>query len=88
MTEDLMIRGLDLLLYGMGTVVVFLTVLVGLTSLMSRMIVKYLPEAESAVTGEVGDNSAPVSRLTLRILQAAVDRRRTLAGQYGDTPRK
>jgi oxaloacetate decarboxylase gamma subunit len=33
---DIMLEALDLALYGMGTVFIFLTVLVGLTTLMSK----------------------------------------------------
>lgn len=40
---DILIEALDLALYGMGTVFIFLTVLVGLTTLMSK-IALYLDE--------------------------------------------
>ncbi len=40
---DILIEALDLALYGMGTVFIFLTVLVGLTTLMSRFAL-YLDE--------------------------------------------
>ena len=76
MPDDILIKGLDLLLYGMGTVIVFLSVLVALTSVMSRTIAQYFPEPESTATPEKLDSGAPVSALTLRILQAAVDRHR------------
>ena len=73
MTEEQLIRGVDLLLYGMGTVVVFLSILVALTSVMSRLITKYFPAAEAPMTPRIAGDSAPISALTLRILQAAVD---------------
>ena len=88
MTEELMIRGVDLMLYGMGTVIVFLSLLVGLTSLMSRLITTYFPMTEAPGRQEAAASDTPVSALVLRILQAAVDRRRTLAGQYSDRPRR
>lgn len=44
--SELMLQALDLALYGMGTVFVFLTVLVLLTSLMSRA-VTWLGEPET-----------------------------------------
>ena len=43
-----MARGVELMLYGMGTVVLFLALLVIATSTMSRLLSRYLPEAEPA----------------------------------------
>ncbi|MBN7796772.1 OadG family protein [Parahaliea mediterranea] len=39
-------QGVELMLYGMGTVVVFLGLLVLATTLMSRFVGRYFPEAE------------------------------------------
>lgn len=36
--SDLLLEGLNLAMYGMGTVFVFLTLLVGATTLMSRLL--------------------------------------------------
>ena len=47
--SDLLLQGLNLALYGMGTVFVFLTMLVGVTSLMS-LLLKAAPAAPSSVT--------------------------------------
>ena len=44
MQEDLVHQGLQLMLYGMGTVVLFLTALVAATTLMSRGINRFFPE--------------------------------------------
>ena len=41
--NDLMLAGLELMLVGMGTVFVFLTLLVGATSLMSRIVMRIAP---------------------------------------------
>ena len=47
--SDLLLQGLNLALYGMGTVFVFLTMLVGVTSLMS-LLLKAAPAAPSSFT--------------------------------------
>ena len=39
-------QGLELMLYGMGTVVVFLALLVLATTAMSRLVNRYLPEPQ------------------------------------------
>lgn len=39
-------QGVELMLYGMGTVVVFLALLVLATTLMSRFVARYFPEPE------------------------------------------
>ena len=41
--SDLMMEGLNLALYGMGFVFVFLIVLVGLTTAMSAIVARYFP---------------------------------------------
>jgi oxaloacetate decarboxylase gamma subunit len=43
MEADLLSRGLELMLAGMGVVFVFLTLLVGATTLMSRVLVRFRP---------------------------------------------
>lgn len=45
MNANLLSQGLELLVYGMGTVVVFLTLLVFATRLMSLLIQRFFPEA-------------------------------------------
>jgi len=47
----LLAQGLELLVYGMGTVVVFLTLLVAATRLMSWLVLSYFPEPQP-VAGE------------------------------------
>lgn len=46
MAENLMSTGVELMLIGMGTVFVFLTMLVGATSLMSYLVNRFAPEPE------------------------------------------
>ena len=43
-------QGVELMLYGMGTVAMFLAVLVVATTLMSRIVVRYFPEPQSSAS--------------------------------------
>jgi len=71
MEQTLIDQGISLMLYGMGTVFVFLTVLVFATTVMSKLVAKYKP-------GEVGtstqiENNAPTNVKALpsrQVLQA------------------
>lgn len=47
-TSNLINEGLTLMIYGMGFVFVFLTLLVFATNFMSKLVVKYLPEPQPA----------------------------------------
>ncbi|MDO3380563.1 OadG family protein [Gilvimarinus algae] len=44
MQETLLQQGIDLMVYGMGTVLVFLTLLVIATMCMSRLMLRYFPD--------------------------------------------
>ncbi|WP_210396292.1 OadG family protein [Motiliproteus sediminis] len=44
--NDLISQGLTLMVFGMGFVFIFLTLLVGVTNLMSVLVTRYLPEPE------------------------------------------
>lgn len=44
MQESLLQQGVDLMVYGMGTVIVFLTLLVIATGIMSRIMLRYFPD--------------------------------------------
>tara|TARA_B110000977_G_C10927069_1_gene435541 strand:- start:619 stop:840 length:222 start_codon:yes stop_codon:yes gene_type:complete len=59
--SDLLLEGLNLAMYGMGTVFVFLTLLVGATTLMSRL----LREAPTVVT-----SVTPAAQAEPRLLAA------------------
>ncbi len=48
MQGDLVAQGAQLMLYGMGTVVLFLALLVVITTFMSRFISRYFPEPVAA----------------------------------------
>jgi oxaloacetate decarboxylase gamma subunit len=43
---DMISQGIELMLYGMGTVVVFLSLLVAATAAMSRLFTRYFPESQ------------------------------------------
>ena len=47
MQGDIFSQGVELMLYGMGTVVVFLALLVASTTGMSRFITRFFPEPET-----------------------------------------
>lgn len=72
MQQTLLEQGLDLLIFGMGTVFVFLTVLVIFTMLMSQIVGRFFPEAAEPVQTPAPARSQPVSAKTLTIIQAAI----------------
>ena len=49
MQVDIVDQGVELMVYGMGTVVVFLTLLILVTTLMSWFIGRFFPEADIPV---------------------------------------
>ncbi|WP_414982134.1 OadG family protein [Congregibacter sp.] len=55
MSANLFSQGFELLVYGMGTVIVFLTLLVFATRLMSLFIQRFFPEAPIAVSKRVAE---------------------------------
>ncbi len=80
MSSSLIEQGFNLMLFGMGTVFVFLTILIFATGFMSKLIIRYFPEKivetapkkkKSAVLG-----ATSVAPATLKIIQAAVDAHR------------
>lgn len=76
MEVDLFQQGVDLMLFGMGTVFAFLILLVGAITLMSRVITRFFPEP---VQPEVALRMAPVAAVEPRlqaVIQAAIDKHR------------
>ena len=75
MSEEVLLeQGLDLMLYGMGTVFVFLTVLVIITVFMSAVILRWFPEDEEDVS-----SSRPESNIDTRVvavIEAAIAKHR------------
>lgn len=59
MGNTLINEGLTLMLVGMGTVFVFLTVLVFAMSVMSRLVARYQPDVQHAA--EAGDEIAAIA---------------------------
>ena len=64
MTNSLIDEGLKLMLAGMGTVFVFLTALVIVTTLMSRLVMRFQPKliASDITDEEVAAISAAITR--------------------------
>ena len=75
MNANLIDQGLNLLIYGMGTVFVFLTILVGATALMSKLInirstsQNELPEESPTGGGPLRDSN-PKPEIILPIKEA------------------
>lgn len=75
MQQSLMQQGFDLLVYGMGTVFVFLTVLVFVTMAMSSIMRRFFPDEEIAVA-VAEPVSTPVSPNIAAAIKAAVEQHR------------
>lgn len=60
MQDSLIDQGLSLMLYGMGTVFVFLTVLVGATILMSSVANRFASEPENPTADQAGQPSPQI----------------------------
>ncbi len=78
MDGDLIEEGLNLLLFGMGTVFSFLIILVLTTVLMSWIVARFFPEAPqpAAPAPQVKSGGGRVDARTLQVIQAAIDRHR------------
>jgi oxaloacetate decarboxylase gamma subunit len=76
MTENIISQGLELMFFGMGTVIVFLTLLVIVTSGMSALVQRYapLPEVDGA-----GSTAAPATAddTLLAVISAAIHKYRS-----------
>ncbi|MFT4677566.1 MAG: oxaloacetate decarboxylase gamma subunit [Patiriisocius sp.] len=72
--SDLMLEALNLALYGMGTVFSFLTALVILTALMSKLVSAFSePEVEELTTGaRLQPQTSQVSPILLAAITGAV----------------
>lgn len=78
MSTSLISQGFDLMLYGMGVVFVFLTLLIFATTGMSAVIQRWFPEKEepAPVKRKSSKKDGAVSPVTLKVIQAAVDQHR------------
>ncbi|MDX1508861.1 MAG: OadG family protein [Woeseiaceae bacterium] len=62
MPESLLNQGLTLMLAGMGTVFVFLTILVAVMSLMASLVRRFEPTAGAPSAAEIAAISAAIAR--------------------------
>jgi oxaloacetate decarboxylase (Na+ extruding) subunit gamma len=77
METSLIAQGLDLLLYGMGTVFTFLTLLVGITTAMSALVNRFTEEEVAFTAGaEVPNGNSSVEPRIAKAIQAAIDQHR------------
>lgn len=77
MQQTLWQQGMDLMLFGMGTVFVFLTLLVISTIIMSAVVTRYFAEEPVALSNNGLAGTAPVSKRTIAVIQAAIQAHRT-----------
>ena len=73
-SEIVVQQGLDLMLYGMGVVFVFLTLLVAVTATMSLIVQRWFPEDDQSRVPRTADTS--IDTRIVAILQAAIDKHR------------
>lgn len=81
MQGDIVAQGLELMLYGMGTVVLFLALLVLATTGMSGLITRYFPQPEppSVTARERGAGKAAAPQLdpgVVAVITAAIHQHR------------
>lgn len=80
MSSSIIDQGLNLMLFGMGTVFVFLTILIFATGAMSKIITRYFPEKAVVATPRKKKAAALGATLvepaTLKIIQAAIEQHR------------
>ena len=77
MQSELLEQGIELMLYGMGTVFVFLALLVISTSLMSALIQRLVP-AEITSPSAKGESAEPLPDNTLvAVISAAIHQHRS-----------
>jgi oxaloacetate decarboxylase gamma subunit len=67
-------QGLDLMLYGMGTVFLFLTLLVIVTALMSIVVTRWLPDDDHPLTPS--ESNLGVDGRVLAVIEAALAKHR------------
>ena len=74
MDSQLISQGLDLMLYGMGTVFIFLTLLVAITTIMSTTVNKIAPEQVDE--SKIKAPQAQVETRIVKAIQAAINQHR------------
>jgi len=80
MESSLIEQGFNLMLFGMGTVFVFLTLLIFTTGAMSKIILRWFPEKiiepPAPRKKAAATNAAAITPATLKIIQAAIEKHR------------
>ena len=76
MQQDIMQQGVDLMLFGMGTVFVFLTVLVGAMIVMSIIVQRFFPDAPEPQAVVSTAPAGVTDPKLLAIIKAAIDKHR------------
>ncbi|AQZ95121.1 OadG family protein [Halopseudomonas phragmitis] len=77
-SSDLLLEGVELMLIGMGSVFTFLVILVIATTLMSRILGRFFPEAAPAPAAAAARPAAPaaVDAETIAVIGAAIKQHR------------
>ena len=80
MQSALVNQGIDLMLYGMGTVFVFLVLLIIVTALMSSLVNRISPEEQPAVSPAAlipaNNTQAQVEPRIVKVIEAAIRQHR------------
>lgn len=77
MQESLMQQGVELMLYGMGTVFVFLTLLVILTSTMSVLLGRFVKPEPAVASPTVRPAGATDDKQLIAAISAAIHKHRS-----------
>lgn len=83
MDSTLISQGLDLMLYGMGTVFTFLTLLVAVTTLMSKIVNTLVVEQPEITVSPIAAGAgnliaqSTVEPRIAKVIQAAIDQHRS-----------
>ena len=79
MDSMIITQGFDLMLYGMGTVFTFLTLLVGVTLVMSWLVNRLVPEDMELISAsvQVPLASETIEPLIVKAIQAALNQHRS-----------
>lgn len=79
MRDDLLQQGIDLMIYGMGTVTFFLALLVVATMVVSRLVQTYFPEPDIddlSETNASGSVASVVEPQIYRAIESAIKQHR------------
>lgn len=77
MQHSLIQQGVDLMIFGMGTVFVFLAVLVVATSLMSQLVKRFDTPVPPTPAGSVPTPSAADDKQLVAVISAAINKYRS-----------